>query len=130
MAAEKHIWIIDDDPVFRMIFAMMLSRISDTIRCHECEHGRVFLNGFNGHATDGGHEGAYVFLDLNMPVANGWDVLRELQASGKDKNLTIYMLSSSINPEDEANAASFSNCQGFLVKPIDESQLRGLLQIS
>ncbi len=41
-----------------------------------------------------------VFLDLNMPVKSGFDVLREIKASPAIENIPIVIFTTSISPND------------------------------
>jgi CheY-like chemotaxis protein len=52
-----------------------------------------------------------IFLDLNMPVIDGWgflEVFEEIKPT-LNFNTNLYIVSSSINPDDEARAKN--NCQ-------------------
>ena len=65
-------------------------------------------------------EPVILFLDINMPVLMGWDVLdrlNQLPAFAKEK-LTVYMLSSSINPDDIERAEANVLVTKFVPKPI------------
>ncbi len=41
-----------------------------------------------------------IFLDLNMPVKTGFDVLREIKASPSLKDIPAIILTTSISPDD------------------------------
>lgn len=61
-----------------------------------------------------------VFLDLNMPIMDGWEFLDEFT---KIKNrfgkvITLYVVSSSINPADIERAKNFKTVKEYLVKPV------------
>ena len=61
-----------------------------------------------------------LFLDINMPLLNGWDVLdliEEMEQSVKEK-LIIIMLSSSIDPTDRAKAENNKLVSEFIEKPL------------
>lgn len=66
-----------------------------------------------------------VFLDIMMPVKNGFDFLAEAtEEFGEAFNSrVVIMLTSSLNPADRARAESFAAVRGFLSKPltIDDS---------
>lgn len=63
---------------------------------------------------------AVLFLDINMPQFNGWEILAELQKSGKQikEKLSIYMLSSSIDPKDKQMALNHPLVKDFIEKPL------------
>lgn len=41
-----------------------------------------------------------VFIDLNMPVKSGFDVLREIKSNSKTTEIPVIILTTSINPDD------------------------------
>lgn len=58
-----------------------------------------------------------ILLDLNMPLKNGWDFLKEfklLNISG----IKIYILTSSVNEAEKIKAGNDSLVAGFLSKPL------------
>lgn len=60
-----------------------------------------------------------------MPVMNGWDFLDELEKI-KDSLPTlprIFILSSTVDPEDFNRAKSFSTVEDFISKPLDKEFL-------
>lgn len=60
-----------------------------------------------------------IFLDLNMPVMNGWKFLEEFQALYLHKELkpSIVVISSSVDSEDRKRANKYS-VAAFLSKPL------------
>lgn len=70
-----------------------------------------------------------LFLDINMPVIDGWDLLDQFAAMknvypGKVK---IYMLSSSINDQDIERARANPFISDFVSKPLHKQVMAGLL---
>lgn len=71
-----------------------------------------------------------LFLDINMPIMDGWDFIDEfskLKPSLK-KNVTIYMVSSSINPADINRAKELSDVAQYIVKPINVEQFEKIFK--
>lgn len=69
-----------------------------------------------------------LFLDLNMPIMNGWEFLEKLSKAKNEITIQykIYILSSTINPDDKKKAGSHSLVTGFLSKPLDKAFLAHL----
>lgn len=66
-----------------------------------------------------------LFVDINMPVMNGWefnDAFEEIK-SQLSKNITIYNISSSVDLEDIKRAKNNPLIADYLLKPIDEGYL-------
>ena len=64
-----------------------------------------------------------VFLDLQMPIKDGYDVLRELRSDPRFEFLPIVALTASAMYGDKARALK-SGFTGYLTKPLALSDLR------
>jgi CheY-like chemotaxis protein len=66
------------------------------------------------------NEKTLIFLDLNMPIMNGWEFLEELKNLNDTLQLSykIFVLSSSINPDDRKKAENNPLVTGYLSKPL------------
>jgi response regulator RpfG family c-di-GMP phosphodiesterase len=67
-----------------------------------------------------------IFLDINMPVLNGWQLLKKLEKlpSAVKQCITVFMLSSSIDPKDKQKAAANPFVAGFIEKPLSKEILQ------
>jgi len=69
-----------------------------------------------------------IFLDLNMPVMDGWEFLeRFTKIKNKfGKVITLYIVSSSINPVDINRAKDLSDVEDYLIKPVNIGELEDI----
>lgn len=67
-----------------------------------------------------------VFLDLKMPVMNGFEVLEWVRAQPFGDRLRITVLSGSDQPDDRHRASGLG-AAGYLVKPITSNDLDQVL---
>ena len=67
-----------------------------------------------------------IFLDLNMPIMDGWEFLDEFLKIPRSlkKRITLYVVSSSIDPRDINRAKSISLVEDYLIKPITYEELK------
>jgi|SRR5579884_2270280 two-component system response regulator len=59
-----------------------------------------------------------VFLDVNMPEWNGFEVLERLRADDRTRHLPVVMLTTSTEPEDIATGYRLG-ANSFVTKPFD-----------
>ena len=58
-----------------------------------------------------------LFLDINMPLMNGWEFLDELEKR-EIKSPTIFIVSTSMNPKDKERAENHHLVSSFQSKPL------------
>jgi CheY-like chemotaxis protein len=60
-----------------------------------------------------------IFLDINMPLMDGWDFLEAFKKLPEESSqCNIIMLTSSINPDDMKRASEISIVDGYRSKPL------------
>ncbi len=66
------------------------------------------------------HKVDLIFLDINMPIMNGWQFLERYNAlaEGNKAIKIVVMLTTSINEEDKAKALAFNIVESFISKPL------------
>ena len=62
-----------------------------------------------------------ILLDLNMPRKDGREVLEEIQADPKSKNIVVVVLTTSKAEEDVLKAYGL-NANAYITKPVDLDQ--------
>ncbi len=70
-----------------------------------------------------------IFLDINMPIMNGWEFLHEfLNLETELQNRILIMLSTSCNPEDMTRSLKYDCVSAFLSKPLTEEIIRNIIK--
>jgi CheY-like chemotaxis protein len=71
----------------------------------------------------------YIFLDLNMPQMDGWHFIEELEKLKFDSNtqIKLFVLSSSVNPNDMMKAKQNSAVTDYLSKPLSIETITNII---
>jgi CheY-like chemotaxis protein len=69
-----------------------------------------------------------IFLDLNMPLINGFEFLEKINAlpGGISEKIKVVILSSSNSPSDRLKSKEFPNVIKFFSKPLNMEELLSL----
>lgn len=123
-STENHqsIWFIDDDVINNLLNERLLKKHFPSIVCKTFSEAERAFEELSSNA-DGLPDA--IFLDINMPVMNGWDFLDNMLS--KKLNLMVYMLTSSIDPKDQEKAMAYSAVKDFISKPLKEERLRKII---
>ncbi len=121
--------IIDDDAIAVFGLKRAMRNIGFTPDLSVFENGLEALEKFEKLLENGSELPSLIFIDLNMPVMDGWDFMEEfttLMASKKDMP-EIYIMTSSMCIKDAERAKSFGLETNYLIKPISADVLEGIV---
>jgi two-component system LytT family response regulator len=110
----KKIIIIDDEPLARSIVAEYIQNHSDLELVAECN------NGFEGVKAIMQHKPDLIFLDIQMPKINGFEMLEILD----EKPSVIFTTAF----DEFAIKAFEANAVDYLLKPFDKARFDGALK--
>ncbi|MFK7925721.1 MAG: response regulator [Bacteroidia bacterium] len=120
--------LIDDDPIYQLILNRLLKGCQQRCRSQYFANGPEALAYLKRNHLDPASTPDAILLDLNLPMLKGWDVLTEIEKIPFSQRPKVYILSSSIDPEDKHRAQKHPAVSGFLPKPLYLEDLKGLLQ--
>lgn len=69
---------------------------------------------------------AVILMDLNLPVVNGIEVLRQLRGNQETKLIPVVVLTTSSNRNDIMNSYSLG-VNSYVIKPVDFNQFVELM---
>ena len=123
----KSICIIDDDPIYLMLAKRLISlnQFSDVI--FEYRDGYEAYLALKQMHDQGEQMPDMIFLDINMPIWDGWDFLDEIVKLELQDTFDVYMVSSSTSLCDKEKAESYPLIKGFLTKPLEIEALKLIL---
>lgn len=125
---NKHVLLIDDDPVFLLIFTRMIKKVCTRLSVNSFLNGEKGLEFLNKNYSP---ENQYIILlDINMPIINGWQFLDIIRKKGMalNNNISIYILTSSTDLDDVKQAKTYSIVKDIVSKPLSVNSLNRILQ--
>lgn len=118
----KSVCIIDDDNMYINLVSKIieLKKLSENVIVFK--NGKEALDFFATSIDNDTNNRIpqVIFLDLNMPVMDGWEFLQEFDKIKDEigKPIDLYVVSSSIDSRDINKAKSIDLVSDYLIKPI------------
>ncbi len=122
MGIYKKILLVDDDIDDQFFFADAVKELAQTLECVIANNGLEAL----GHLKDVSPLPSLIFLDLNMPIMNGFECLAKLKEINLFKEIPVIIFTTSNHPVDVERATSMG-ANLFLTKPPDFEVLKNKL---
>lgn len=123
--SQKVIFIADDDEDDRMLFLDAMQDLNLPAAVESASDGQELLNTLYKTMQ---RLPDLIFLDINMPIKNGFDCLEEIRSNdGPLKEVKIIMLSTSKSP-DNIELSYKLGADFYAVKPSTFQGLKDLLQ--
>tara|TARA_R110002096_G_scaffold126532_2_gene273530 strand:+ start:19081 stop:19479 length:399 start_codon:yes stop_codon:yes gene_type:complete len=118
--------IIDDDPIYLFGIQKMM-KVAELCRGFLIYHnGLEAFNALKPMLEDDKNFPEIILLDLNMPIMDGWQFLDKITRIPTQKKVTIYIISSSIDPVDMDRAKRYSVVSSYIIKPVKMGDLKNI----
>ena len=117
--------IIDDDPIFIYGTKRIMKEVDFAENIIVYNNGQEAVDGLKEIINEGGLLPEVIFLDLNMPIMNGWEFLDEYENCRHEisKKTIIYIISSSVDPRDLERVKHYNQVDTYILKPITPDDL-------
>ncbi len=119
--STRNILLVDDDEaaIFLNRYMLQSSDVKGTITV--AQHGKHALEIIDAASA----WPDIIFLDVNMPVMNGFEFLNALKEREECyKNIHVYMLSSSLRESDKEQAFAHPCVKKYLEKPLTAEMIK------
>ena len=126
MAVFKKVMIIDDDDLFLLVCDSIMEDENFAHEILQFDYADEAIKYLKKVTLDDLPE--VLFLDINMPKMDGWELMNVLKELGIDSRIAIYVTSSSINPYDLEKAEKNPAIKGFICKPITAEKLKTIAE--
>ena len=120
---------VDDDPITLMLCKMVITKASFSNAIVTAKNGEEALKYYDTlRTTSTVKKPQLIFLDLNMPVMNGWEFLDSFNTPEYSEyhDTKVIILSSTIDPQDLEKSKKYPMVIDFLSKPISKEMLEFL----
>lgn len=118
---EKKILLVDDDLDDAGLFMEALEEVDPTVRCYCATDGRDALNKLASM-----EEPNVIFMDINMPIMNGWECLAYLKNEENFRHIPVILYSTSSHQREIRNAFDLG-ALCFFSKPYDFTELKRIM---
>jgi CheY-like chemotaxis protein len=116
--------VIDDDHIFVYGLKKLLQLKGLQADIQDFSNGKAAID-FLTNPGSSRNLPDIIFIDINMPVMNGWEfigIFEEIQ-SQLGKNITLYIISSSVDVNDIQRAKNNPLIKGYILKPVSDALL-------
>jgi len=111
---RKKILVIDDEITIRSLLEKFLGQTYEVMALSNGSEGLEWLQ--TGNLPD------LMLVDLEMPVMNGYDFLKQVKASGFFRLIPVMMLSG-VDSSPERVQCLKLGAQDFMIKPFNPEEL-------
>ena len=120
MKTPKLAYVVEDDRITAAITELIAKK---DLRCRTVKtfgNGQLAFDQFASAVQNGSDLPDLILLDLNMPLMDGWEFLDALGELALQQQVCVFILTSSIHPDDMAKATHYEQVKGYFSKPLDK----------
>lgn len=120
------ILLVDDDETSNYISQRIVSKFFTAKQTRMVPNGQRAIEFIESYCEEHGKCPELIFLDINMPVMDGFQMLEELKKKSINKEPKIVILTSSSNPKDLEQAKKF-NIYAYVNKPLTVDKMKQIV---
>lgn len=134
MKKISDITIIDDDAITVFGLRKLISSSVDCTSIESYENGKIALDAMTDFHDNGKQIPQIIFLDINMPIMDGWEFLEAFIKIPIQDKIRINIVTSSIDPFDLNQYEKYKNKSHHLItfnqKPIDRNKITEITKVA
>lgn len=122
--------IVDDDSIYRFTMVKALESTKLPMEIMAFSDGEEAIDFMLDNLDQDSVFPDVIFLDIDMPIMDGFQFMEEyIKIKPRvGKKITIYMVSSSLDPVDIERAKKISAISDYIVKPISLNRLKTIIE--
>jgi CheY-like chemotaxis protein len=123
---------VDNDEVYLFLIRKMIEKKYMTDKLLEFYNGLEAIEFIKENIEDTHLLPDIIFLDINMPVMDGWEFIESFKRVKHEihKPITIYMVSSSVDETDMDRAKNIEEISDFVCKPMTMEKVNSIFQVA
>lgn len=127
----SNILLVDDDVITNFLNESLLKEMNVADHIDIVYDGLNALDFIKKHWTYDevsiqAPDGKLILLDINMSNMNGFEFLEHFEKIDQSQNVTVALLTTSVNKQDMNKAESYK-VKCYIEKPLNESKMKALL---
>lgn len=124
------ICLIDDDMIYRYLTQKVITETHLVKGISAFSNGLDAINFLKAEHLHKEKLPDLILLDLFMPIMDGWGFLKEYVKllPVLPKKISIYIVSSSIDPADIQKSKAISSVTGYVIKPMTKEGFLHILE--
>ncbi|WP_338645493.1 response regulator [Flavobacterium sp. KS-LB2] len=126
---NKLTYIIDDDKLTVKLMSILISKSKFCEEIHSFNNAQFAIDKLKENWNETDILPDAILLDLNMPVMDGWQFLDEFIHLPIKKEISIFIMTSSIDPADIEMAKKYDVIKDYIMKPITANKLDMLCKL-
>ncbi|MEO8151027.1 MAG: response regulator [Bacteroidia bacterium] len=119
---NKKILLVDDDADDQLLFMDAVQEVDMMLQCEIANNGIEALH----HLHKMPPPPVIIFLDLNMPLMNGFECLETIRKEKRFSGIPVIIFTTSNNPADHERAKKLG-ANDFFTKTADFKELKAKL---
>lgn len=122
--------VIDDDDIYQFLLKKELKHTQLVDKVHVFTDGKEAIDYFDENKESTTLLPDVIFLDINMPIMNGWQFLEQFKKIQPkiEKEITIYLVSSSFDDRDINRSKEYTEVTDYIIKPVKRANLINVLR--
>ncbi len=128
MKVNLNILLIDDSEAVNFVHAKLFRNLCVSGSIEVKENGQEAID-YLEKSIEQGSFPDLIFLDINMPVMDGWQFLDSFEMKFKNdhKKVILFMVTTSQNPDDKSRSTHYDSVTGFMIKPLRKKNILEVL---
>jgi two-component system, chemotaxis family, chemotaxis protein CheY len=128
MTQQKlNIFLVDDDHIYQFTAKKTLEAMGVSQEVSIFMDGEAAMQYIKSHLKDVDLLPDVIFLDINMPVMDGWQFVEEFQKLDLAKKVALFMVSSSVDEADLNKSRQYPIIKEYIIKPVGRPRFEQLL---